>query len=263
MQHIRLTLAYDGTCFRGSQRQRDARTVQGELEGGLERVTRSYSGLALAGRTDRGVHALGQVATVDVEWPGTLIELRTAINAVTGDDLQVTDLDGAPGDLHARYSARWREYRYRIVEADVLPALHRRYAWWRRDELDATLASAACSRFVGRHRFGTFASLGLSRKLEPDRLTRTVLACEWLQAPADGWEFEGVRRVHELRIVATGFLPQMVRNIVSAVHEVARGEQPVNWVESLIGANDRRALGRPAPPQGLTLWRVGYEEFNE
>lgn len=263
MQHLRLTIAYDGTCFHGSQRQRDARTVQGELERGLERVTTSYSDLALAGRTDRGVHALGQVATVDIEWSRSLIDLRTAINAVTEDDLQVVEVGSAPADLHARYSARWREYRYRIVEAEVLPVLGRRYVWWRRDELDPELAAAACSRFVGQHQFGTFASLGLSRKLEPDKLSRTVMACEWRLISEDGYEVDGVRRLHELRIVANGFLPQMVRNIASAVHDVARGEQPVDWVESLIGANDRRALGKPAPSQGLTLWRVGYEDYNE
>jgi tRNA pseudouridine38-40 synthase len=263
VQHLRLTIAYDGTCFHGSQRQRSARTVQGELESGLERVTTSYQGLAFAGRTDRGVHAVGQVATVDVEWSGSMPDLRTAINAVTGDDLQVVRLEEAPADLHARYSAKWREYRYRIVEADVLPVLQRRYAWWRREELDPERAAAACSRIVGRHQFGTFASLGLSQKLEPEQLTRTVMTCEWRQVSDNECEVDGVRRQHELRIVANGFLPQMVRNIVSAMHEVARGEQPVDWVESLIGANDRRALGKPAPPQGLMLWRVGYEDYSD
>lgn len=263
MQHIRLTLAYDGTCFWGSQRQRNARTVQGELESGLERVTKSYSALALAGRTDRGVHALGQVATLDVEWHGTHGDLRAALNAVIEDDLQVTEIQGAPADLHARYSAKWREYRYRIVEADVLPVLLRHYVWWRRDELDTERASAACQRFVGRHVFGTFASLGVSRKREPEALTRTILACEWRLLPISHEVGGNVRRLHELRIVADGFLPQMVRNIVSAVQEVARGEQSVDWVESLIGANDRCALGKPAPPQGLTLWRVGYEDYDQ
>jgi tRNA pseudouridine38-40 synthase len=253
-----LIVGYDGTDFHGSQVQPGLRTVQQELDTMVRRVAPGSGGVALAGRTDRGAHAVGQVASVDVTWRRPAGALRDALNAVAPDDIVVARAVDAPAGFHARHDARWREYRYRIVVAPAPPVLERRFVWWRRNRLDADLAATACARFVGRKSFGTFAAAGKSQSLSSAELTRTVRECEWsvTSGPGDSGLYE---ERHTFRVVANGFLPQMVRNMVSAVQDVARGAQPAEWVDNLLAANDRRALGDAAPPHGLVLWRVEYE----
>lgn len=259
MPLVKLTFGYDGTDFYGSQAQTGRRTVQSELEAAVQGVGGGINRLAFAGRTDRGVHAVGQVASGEIDWQRTPENLRAGLNAVGPKDLVVSEVEFVGSDFHARFDARWREYRYRIVVADAQPVLSRRYAWWRRDELDETLAQGACRRLVGRHGFGSFASNGLSQSWPVEKLERTVLHCQW-QPSVDATSAVG--RFWELRIVAAGFLPQMVRNITGAVVQVASGAQPVEWVDELLSAGDRRALKDGAPPHGLVLWQVGYTEFD-
>jgi tRNA pseudouridine38-40 synthase len=244
-----ILLGYDGTEFYGSQSQPGCRTVQQELETVLQRLAPGSSRTVFAGRTDRGVHALGQVVSFDTSWRESDERLRYAINSLAPSDLTAVAVETASETFHARYDARWREYRYRIVVADSPPPLERRYLWWRTRTLDAVDAQAACQRFVGRHAFGTFAGLGKSQSLEPSALTRVVRECEW-QSDGAG---------HVFRVVANGFLPQMVRNMVASVTRVAQGDRPAEWIDELLLANDRRVLGEAAPPHGLTLWRVEYD----
>lgn len=259
MPLVKLTFGYDGTEFYGSQAQAGRRTVQSELEATVQEVGGGVNRLAFAGRTDRGVHAVGQVASGKIDWNGTLESLRAGLNAVGPKDIVVSGVEPVESDFHARFSATWREYRYRIVVADVPPILSQRYVWWRRDGLDDDLAHNACQRLVGTHGFGSFASNGLSQSWPAEKLERTVLDCRW-EPSADATSPAG--RFSELRIVATGFLPQMVRNITGAVVQVAVGAQPVGWIDELLSAGDRRALKEGAPPHGLVLWRVGYTEFD-
>lgn len=258
MSHIKLVVGYDGTDFYGSQAQSGRRTVQSELERAFEEIQAGTTRLAFAGRTDRGVHAVGQVASADVTWAGTLEGLRTALNAVGPHDMSVSGVVTAGSDFHARFSAQWREYRYRVVVADVEPVLTRRTAWWRRDELRDDLARAACARFLGRHRFGSFASAGKSQSLTAEQLERTIFACEWREIEE---YLSPSGRYCELRIVADGFLPQMVRNITGAVVQVASGSRKEMWIDELIEANNRRMMSEGAPAHGLVLWQVGYSEF--
>jgi len=255
MRRVRITLGYDGTDFIGSQSQPGQRTVQDELERLLDRLTERSGRTAFAGRTDRGVHAVGQVASVDLGWRGSDDALRDAINALAPVDLVVTSVETVADTFHARYDAVEREYRYRVVVDDVPPVLDRRYVWWRRSGLDVERCQDACHRFVGQHAFGTFAGNGKSQSLDATRLERHVTVCEWRE------RYGG--RHHELRIVANGFLPQMVRNIVGAVVRVGTGAASPEWINELIAANDRRVLGEAAPPQGLALWRVGYEDDSD
>lgn len=262
---FRLVVGYDGTEFSGSQAQRGRRTVQGELERAVEHIAPGSGRLVFAGRTDRGVHALGQVVSGDIAWSGTPEELRTAINAVAPGDLVVSRVQPAQPGFHARYDALGREYRYRIHTAPAPPVLHRRYVWWRRRPLDPDLARQACVRMIGRRNFGTFAGLGRSRSLDETRLVRTVIACEWRAARVEEYEAaSGVEEWrHELRIVADGFLPQMARNMAAAIVTVAEGDRPVEWIDALVAARDRTALGEAAPPEGLTLVRVLYADDAE
>lgn len=254
MRRVRITLGYDGTEFFGSQSQPGLRTVQSELEGILGRLSPRAGRTVFAGRTDRGVHALGQVVSVDVDWRGRNDDLRDALNALAPADIAVRSVEAVANSFHARYDACSREYRYRIVVADVPPMFDRRFVWWRRLPIDDGRAAVAAARFVGEHAFGTFAGSGKSQSLPVEQLVRRVSSCEWLVDADSG--------SHELRIIANGFLPQMVRNIVAAIVRVGTGAHDPDWISELIQANDRRVLGEAAPPQGLTLWRVRYENDN-
>jgi tRNA pseudouridine38-40 synthase len=255
MRRVRITLGYDGTEFFGSQSQPGRRTVQRELEQVLRRLSPRTERTVFAGRTDRGVHAVGQVVSADVAWRETDVELRDALNAIAPVDLAIVDVESVADTFHARYDAISREYRYRIVVSDVPPVLERRYVWWRRAEVDGERCASACRRFVGEHPFGTFAGSGRSQTHDADELVRHISQCEWI-AIDDGGR-------HELRVVANGFLPQMVRNFVGAIVQVGTGRQDPEWIDALIAANDRRVLGDAAPPQGLALWRVRYGDDDE
>lgn len=220
----------------------------------LGRIAPGTGRTVFAGRTDRGVHAVGQVVSVDVRWTRTDEALRNALNAVGPEDIGVLSIVRVGARFHARYDARWREYRYRIVVGDVPPVLERRYTWWRSRRVDAERANRAAARLVGGHSFGTFAGNGRSQDSLAGSLDRVVQICEWQV-------FEGFdAQRHELRIVANGFLPQMVRNIVAAVVRVGQGDEPVEWIDQLLAGNDRRLLGDAAPASGLVLWRVEYDD---
>lgn len=261
MRCARIVLGYDGTEFFGSQTQSGVRTVQSDLQRAIERVAPGSGSCVLAGRTDRGVHAIGQVASADVRWSRRASELRSSLDAVSPVDLVIKDVDWAAPSFHARFDARWREYRYRIVVCDEPPVLDARYVWWRRRAIDDSLANRAARQFAGEHSFGAFAGRGWSRTHAPEALVRVVKRCDWQRV--DLWENGSHRVEHVLRIVANGFLPQMVRNIVSAVVSVGTGERSSEWIADLLEAGDRGRLGDAAPPHGLTLWRVSYDEQDE
>jgi tRNA pseudouridine38-40 synthase len=254
VRRVCLVLGYDGTEFFGSQSQPGVRTVQDELERMLQRIAPGTGRTVFAGRTDRGVHAIGQVVSVDTTFRGDDVALRDALNAVGPEDIGVSDVATVDEAFHARYDAKWREYRYRIEIAPTPPVLERRYVWWRNGWIDSVLAGEAVTRFAGEHRFGTFAGSGRSQTEPPEALTRVVRESEWSLTRRD----DGSER-HEFRIVANGFLPGMVRNMVGAAVAVGRGERRAEWIDELLRANDRRRLGEAAPARGLVLWRVEYE----
>lgn len=254
MRRARITLGYDGTAFVGSQIQHRGRTVQAELEKALDRLAPGSGRTTFAGRTDRGVHAIGQVVSVDVTWSEGNAQLRHALNAIFPPDVAVRDVEWTSPTFHARYDAKWREYRYRIFVAPTPPVLARRYVWWRRAALDGARAAEACRVLLGSHAFGAFAGAGRSRQCDAEALTRTVRMCQWHQRDvSDGTQ-------HELRIEADGFLPQMVRTIVSSIVTVAQGGREVEWLHDVLRSNDRAMAGEPAPPEGLVLWRVRYDD---
>jgi tRNA pseudouridine38-40 synthase len=258
VRRVRVTLGYDGTHFHGSQKQRGVRTVQEEFERALQRVASGSGSTAFAGRTDRGVHADGQVVSADVQWSRPASALRVALDATTPADIMVRDVQDASASFHARFDARWREYRYRIRVADTPPVLDARYVWWRRMVLDDDAVAVACRHFTGRRAFGAFVGSGWSRSRSVRDLTRDVRECEWRRS--DRWD-AGEHIVDcELRVVANGFLPQMVRNMVAALVEVGAGRRDPAWVASLLERGDRGEMVEAAPAHGLSLWRVEYDE---
>ncbi len=262
---IKLTIAYDGTRFAGSQRQPGQRTVQAELESAYHRLTGRLETVTLAGRTDAGVHAVGQVGSmpdlVPHLSPNALVR---AFGGLLPDDLSVWQVERAGGAFHARFDARWREYRYRIWEGPLSPA-HRDRAWQRDRGLDVAAMVAAGNRLVGERDFGSIANLPPAAPARDHHhaapsMVRTVYACQVARV-SDPWDVRtGAGELVEIRVVASGFLRRMVRTIVAVLVAVGRGRHDVSWVERILADRAERQATRVAPPHGLTLWRVGYDD---
>ena len=264
MPSFRLTLAYDGTDFAGSQIQPNQRTVQGELEGVLGHIAGTPVRAILAGRTDRGVHAVGQVAAVKLAaWGATPLELQRALNARLPVDVGATDASGCADSFNPRHDALWREYRYWIASGAVSPFLAR-YAWMRRTPLDVEAVRTGAWQLVGTHDFAAFAGAGegvpwSSRAAMSRGRTRTILRCDCHEIrPRIAPGSKQCATVLEVRVVADGFLPHMVRNIVGALLQVGQGQRDPEWTAELLAGRDRRSGPAAAPPQGLTLLRVGF-----
>ncbi|CAA9577863.1 MAG: tRNA pseudouridine(38-40) synthase [uncultured Thermomicrobiales bacterium] len=257
-RRVRLDLAYDGAAFFGAQVQSGRRTVGSELSVALERVTGRAIPVTFAGRTDRGVHADGQVAHGDVASPLPDERLLKALNAVLPTDLAIWRLQTVHGAFHARYDARWREYRYQVWNAPVRHPALARQVWHIVRSLDPVALDAATARLLGEHDFAAFAGqgLGVPGRVQVRSTVRAVHAVRWLvRTPAHP---DSAGRVLEFRIRANGFLPQMVRTIVGAAIEVGSGKRTPEWFESVLRRRNRALAPAPAPPQGLSLWRVGY-----
>jgi tRNA pseudouridine38-40 synthase len=260
---LRLIIGYDGSGFLGSQTQPNGRSVQQELERALERYGGQPVTTEFAGRTDRGVHAVGQVVdTIDLRpaEPGDTV--RRALNHLLPGDVAVASVTRVDAGCHARYDAAWREYRYRIWIGDRQP-LAGHLSWSRRTPLDLAAMSAAARSLVGTHDLASFTGGGegvpwSSRATAPRGTTRIVSLCGvrpvaawWGVMPGDG---QGI----EIRIVADGFLPQLVRTVVGGLVTIGSGRKPVEWFQELLDRRDRRIGPAVAPAHGLVLWRVGY-----
>lgn len=239
---VKAVIEYDGTAFAGSQVQPNARTVQGELEKALNRLIGERTRVHLAGRTDAGVHATGQVAAFRLPPGEGLARVRERLNAVLPPDLVVRTLSPAPRGFDPRRDARWRVYRYRITMNGARRPLERHRTLEIDDRLDVAAMCAAAVRMVG-HR--DFAALG------SDANGRTVRHLAEVRVTVRG-------NLVEVRVTANAFLRRMVRSIVAILVAVGLGRLAPEAVDRLL-AEPRRALhGRAAPPHGLTLERVVY-----
>jgi tRNA pseudouridine38-40 synthase len=242
MKNYKLVLGYDGTDFRGWQRQREDRTVQGVLEEAVFKVTRKRIVVHGAGRTDAGVHALGQVAGFRGAFKLSDAVLLRALNAVLPEDVRIFSLEQAPPDFHARRSARSKLYRYRIVVAPQPSPLDRRYVLHWPYPLKVGAMREAARLFVRTADFTAFSS---NRDRTP---VRTVTRSE-LRRSGDEIVYT---------IEAQGFLRYMVRAIVGTLLEVGRGRIRPADIEGIFANRDRSLAGPTAPARGLTLVRVDY-----
>jgi tRNA pseudouridine38-40 synthase len=250
MATFRLTLAYDGGDFAGWQRQPNTRTVQEELEAALGRITGQRPKCVASGRTDAGVHALGQVVSFDSATKLSPAVLTKALNAELPDDLLVFHVAEAPAGFHALRDALRKRYRYMIEDGRQRDLYDRKYVWHVYQRLDVAAMHQAAAALVGTHDFTSFETRGSPRLTT----TRTVL------------DLIVERRASELteRVVieveADGFLYNMVRNIAGTLVEVGKGRQPPNWPAEVLALRDRTKAGTTAPPQGLFLVGVEYED---
>lgn len=243
-------MAYDGSGFSGfaAQLQPEVRTVGGEITAALRKVLGHPVDLAVAGRTDKGVHARGQVISFDVLDGTDLATVEKSLLKMLGPRIVVSSLELAPAEFHARFSATSRLYRYTVVNRAVPDPFLASTAWWVADPLPLDLAGmrAACDPLIGEHDFSAFC-----RRPDPDAdLTRMVTEARWEEA-GDG--------VLHLWIQANAFCHQMVRSVTAVLVDVGRGRRNVADVTRILRSGDRAAAPSPAPPHGLCLWEVRYD----
>ncbi len=256
MVRLRLLVAYDGGEFRGFAPNPGVRTVAGVLADALERRLGYPVQLTCAGRTDAGVHARGQVVSLDVAdedaSTGRLDSLRRGLNGMCGPDVAVLAATPAPADFDARFSALARSYRYTIWNAPEPDVFRRRYAWHVPEPLDAAAMGDAADSLVGEHDFASFCSRSeqvIDGEVRVAPTVRRVLRADWSQPSAALLLFD---------TEANSFCRQMVRSIVGTLVEVGRGRRPAGDIPRILAARDRAAAGGTAPPHGLCLESVAY-----
>lgn len=246
-----LTISYDGSGFAGFARQPGQITVQGRVEDALKAVLGEPVETVGAGRTDAGVHALGQVVSFQFDARLESARVLRALNALSGDGIVVTGLRFAPEGFSARHSAIAREYRYRIAPGPVPPLFLASYSWWVKRSLDLGAMREAGALLLGEHDFKSFC---VSASAEGKPTHRRIDVIEI--AP------ETVLGEHSivLRIAGNAFLHSMVRAIAGSLVDVGSGRRDVSWMAEALAARDRGAAGQTAPAHGLTLWQVTYPE---
>lgn len=247
MRNIALRIEYDGTDFVGSQWQSNGRSVQGEVEGAWEQLTQDRRRMNMAGRTDAGVHARGQVANVRSETKLELATLKRGLNAILPKDVAVLDVWEVDQDFHARHTAIRRDYRFLIDLGMVASPLLRRQAIHSPRPLDVAAMQAALDMLLGTHDFGAFAG-GLQER-------STVRTC--YLASCQLVELCG-QSVLTVDLAANAFLRHMVRNIVGTLLLVGEGKLNEDGFAAILAGRDRRKAGRTAPAHGLCLMSVSY-----
>jgi len=245
MASFRLTLEYDGAGFAGWQLQPRERTVQGTLQEALGRLVRGEVAVVGAGRTDAGVHALGQVASIHLETGLDASTLLRALNAKLPPDLAVVAACEVPEDFHARFHARGKHYCYRVWNGAARSPLRSQWQHHVPQPLEVAAMVSAAAPLEGRHDFASFQGAGSSVRSTLRTLHRLSVAGQ----AGDEIRFE---------MAGDGFLRHMVRNLVGTLLEVGLGRRAPESLQAVLGARDRRQAGPTAPARGLTLVRVEY-----
>jgi len=247
MPRFRMTVEYDGTPYVGWQRQDNGRSVQGALEAAVLSLTGEKVGIRGAGRTDSGVHAVGQVTHVDLVRDWQPYKLRNALNAhlaMAGDAVSVLDVAAVTEDFDARFSAIRRHYLYRIISRKSRLALEYKRAWWVSKDLDHESMHAAAQMLVGRHDFTTFRSV----HCQANSPIRTL----------DRLDVTRTGDLIEIRATAQSFLHNQIRSFAGTLKLAGEGAMTPDDVRAALEARDRKACGPVAPPEGLYFMQVDY-----
>jgi tRNA pseudouridine38-40 synthase len=245
MPTFKLTIEYDGSAYHGWQRQKSEPTLQAAIEEALARILRRPVVLVGSGRTDAGVHALGQTAHFRVDTALGPEIFPKALNSLLPADIVVRGCQIAAEGFHARYDARAKHYRYRILNRPLPAAIGRQYVWHLRRPLDREAMNRAAAALCGTHDFKAFEGAGSPRATT----VRTIQRALWTPGDGDELRFD---------IQGSGFLRFMVRNIVGTLVEIGTGKRPPETLAALLAGQDRRRAGATAPAGGLCLVAVFY-----
>lgn len=250
---LSLTVSYNGASFSGFARQPGQLTVQGELEQALSLIFRRPVEVVCSGRTDAGVHALGQVVSFDVandELEGrNMRSLRRSLNALTHEGITVREVEERQPGFSARFDAQWREYHYHVCLDEVPPLFMRDFSWYVHGQLDIDAMREAAAHLVGEHDFKSFCMAASAvgkptcRNVHEISLSREMIMGEGILT---------------IKVVGNAFLHSMVRTIVGTLVMVGRGQRKPEWVREVLEARNRTAAGENAPAAGLVFWRVQY-----
>ena len=262
MRNIRLIIEYDGTNYHGWQVQPGLRTIQGMLEAKLSMITKADVTLYGAGRTDSGVHALGQVANFRTDSRMTQEEFKMALNSVLPRDIVIKHAEEVAEEFHARYSAIGRTYRYTILNGITPSAFLRNYTYIVYKTIDVDGMADACEALLGTHDFSSFASTGdpvqsFVRTVTDARVSETVLGQAGVPLQLFPYTTIEYRLVH-FHIEANGFLKSMVRAIAGTLLEIGKSKMAPEKMQKVIEARNRSAAGPNLPSKGLCLVRVDY-----
>src|ERR1700674_5487090 len=253
MRYFKLTIAYDGTDFHGWQIQSNKPTIQGEIVGVLRRLTQENIVVHAAGRTDAGVHALGQVGSFRAQSHLLAQEFQRALNALLPSTIRIVGSEEARPDFNARWSARGKTYRYRLYRGKVVPPMVWRYVLHYPFPLDEDAMRDAAARFGGTHDFASFAASTGSEEDDKERSTEREIYSTELTRTADNEEL-----VFTVR--GRSFLRYMVRKMVGTLLDVGRGKLTPADIDRLFELRDRSKSGPTVPSQGLVMVEVQHEE---
>jgi tRNA pseudouridine38-40 synthase len=263
---LKLTIAYDGSAYAGWQRQANALTIQQVLEDEIAAIVGAHNPLNAAGRTDAGVHAAAQVASITIDHPISVEELTRALNArMKSGDIRIRGIEETFDRFDARIYAKTKTYRYAIWNGAYPSPFFRHVVWHVPARLDVDRMAEATRAVAGEHDFAAFQGRGT------DVLTtvRTILAAELVEmnihtdqplalSPLEPGAPDSGGRLLRFEITGTGFLRHMVRIMVGTLVDIGRGQLQVSDMASIIESRDRRRAGQTAPPHGLMLWTVSY-----
>jgi tRNA pseudouridine38-40 synthase len=255
MNHIKLTLQYDGTNYWGWQVQKKGATIQGLLEDALFTITGERTRITGAARTDAGVHALQQVASFST---GSLLEPHIFIKALNGNlplDIRVIKADACENDFHPRYDAKDKTYSYIIYKTGAYSVFLEKHSWSMPYKLNCEAMREAAFYLIGEHDFSCFRASGCSSK-HPVRTMHSIEIAELPSVEFIGFHFNVP--VVKISITANAFLRHMARNIVGTLVETGRGKYPPSRIKEILQSTDRKLAGRTAPARGLFLEEIRY-----
>jgi tRNA pseudouridine38-40 synthase len=246
---VKATVAYHGESFHGFAVNEGVRTVGGDLTEALDRCLRQSVELTCAGRTDRGVHAWGQVVSFDAPDDVNLLSIRTAVNRMLAPAIVVRNIEVAPEGFDARFDATSRTYHYSVLNRDVPDPFLAATAWHCPQPLDIDAMNAAATAVVGEHDFSSFCRRQHTADGTEKSRVRNVIRAEWHAADQGLLRFE---------IESSSFCHQMVRSITGALVDIGAARRPPEAMATILAAKDRSNVPNLAPPHGLCLWSVSY-----